>query len=187
MTINSPAAPIPSPAIGANLTASDLQGYLGQSVLDFCGKYGDIGDDKLEDHTRRKNHCEHFVSHVLQLRIPGAALCSNVSDTKYTNKDQMLGYCIRVNEVFNILDGRAFVDAHSPPDSSCLIVATVRHNIKSQEDVTIGDNHLKHIGIFINGKVYNYSNPNSEVRETPLNHFRKHYGAHTVLLRADFP
>src|SRR5258707_1202361 len=83
----------------------DLDKLLGQTVETYCGKYGSVGDDI--------NHCAHFVSHVLGLRLPNAALCSNVGGTRYPFEERAKGFCIRVNQVFNSCKNRAFWDGEA--------------------------------------------------------------------------
>jgi hypothetical protein len=171
--------PIPAPTVACQSARPiNLDGYLGQTVVDFCGKYGSVGD--------AFNHCAHFVSHVLGLRIPGAALCSNVGDSTYTYAERAQGYCVRVNQVFNSCENRA---RWSDDDlgGSCLIIATIEANIESRSSLTIGQMTTKHIGFNVCGQVYHYSNRVDQVIRQPVGEFRNHYGARTVLLRCDLP
>lgn len=177
--MSSPLA-IPNESQGAVLAKQlNLEAYLGQSVKDFCGRYGDIDDSE--------NHCAHFVSHVLQLRIPGAALCSNVGGSDYPYHERRNGFCIRVNQVFNSCKNRAIWTDDSAPQSVCFVVATIAGNIISQNPLTIGSMRKKHIGFYVAGWVYNYGNTNDKVRKSAINDFKRHYGAQTILLRADLP
>jgi hypothetical protein len=173
-------APIPGDNQGVIAAkALKLEGYLGQSVVDFCGKYGSIGDSE--------NHCAHFVSHVLGLRIPGAALCSNVAGSAYAYEDRRKGFCIRVNQVFNSCSNRVRWSDAAAPATVCFIVATLEANIESESPLTIGSMRKKHIGFYSDGWVYNYGNTADKVRKTSLGDFKRHYGAHTILLKADLP
>jgi len=177
-----PAGPKPIPTDNQSAVATksiNLDKYLGQSVIDFCGKYGSVGDSE--------NHCAHFVSHVLQLRIPGARLCSNVAGTSDSYDDRRKGYCVRVNQVFNSCNKRARWDDRSLPVGVCFVVATLEANIVSEDPLTIGDMSKKHIGFYSGGQVYNYGNANDKVRTTSLADFKRHYGAKTILLKADLP
>jgi hypothetical protein len=177
-----PDAPVPIPTQNQSVIAAkqfNLEGYLGKSVVDFCGKYGSAGDDQ--------NHCAHFVSHVLDLRIPGAALCSNVADSQYAYEDRRKGFCIRVNQVFNSCKSRAYWDDKNLPSQVCFIVATVEANIESENPLTIGSMSRKHIGFYSGGWVYNYGNAKDKVRKTSLADFKSHYGKKTVLLKSDLP
>jgi hypothetical protein len=174
-----PPQPIPSPTVASQSARSiNLEGYLEQTVVNFCGKYGSVGD--------AFNHCAHFVSHVLSLRIPGAALCSNVGDSTYTYAERAQGYCVRVNQVFNSCQGRARW-SDDDLDGSCLIIATIEANIESQSPITIGQMSTKHIGFHVSGQVYHYSNREDKVIKQAVGEFRNHYGARTVLLRCDLP
>lgn len=174
--------PQPIPTDNLSIIAAksiNLDGYLGQSVVDFCGKYGSVADSQ--------NHCAHFVSHVLQLRIPGAALCSNVGGSSYSYEDRRKGFCVRVNQIFNSCSNRARWDDRHLPAGVCFVVATVESNIESENPLRIGEMRKKHIGFYSGGQVYNYGNTNDAVRKTPLADFKRHYGAKTVLLKSDLP
>jgi hypothetical protein len=169
--------PIPAPTLPAQTASTlNLENYLGQTIVQICGKYGTVGDDI--------NHCAHFVSHVLGLRIPGAALCSNVGDSTWTYAERNLGFCVRVNQVFNSCANRA---RWADEDGSCLIIATVRENIETESPLTIGSMARKHIGFHVAGQVYHYYNTDDRVIRQSVSIFRHHYGAQTVLLRCDFP
>lgn len=170
---------IPSANLASNLSVVTLDAYLGQSVTDFCGKYGEVGDSM--------NHCAHFVAHVLSLRVVGAALCSNVGGSNYPASQRGQGFCIRVNEIFNICSNPARVKLASQPTTKCFIVATTEGNIIRESPIAIGDHPKKHIGIFMDGNVYNFSNTKDAVVKVSLGHFKNHYGAKTILLMADLP
>jgi hypothetical protein len=159
---------------------TNLDGYLGQSVSTWCGKYGAAGDDD--------NHCAHFVSHVLHLRIPGAALCSNVDGSTYSYEDRNQGYCIRVNQIFNSCQGRvAWTSALDGASGCYLAVATIPENVTKQSPPTVGSMRKKHIGFFSCGSVYHYSNTRDKVIKVPIGEFKTHYGPRTALFRADLP
>jgi hypothetical protein len=171
--------PIPAPTLPAqSATTLNLEAYLDQTIEQVCGKYGTTGDSI--------NHCAHFVSHVLSLRIPGAALCSNVGDSTYTYAERNLGFCVRVNQVFNSCGHRARW-SDGDLDGSCLIVATIAGNIEKESPLTIGTMSKKHIGFHVCGQVYHFSNTQDKVIKQAVSIFKNHYGADTVLLRCDFP
>lgn len=172
-------APIPTEALPVvTCKRSTLDALLGQTVDDFCQKFGSIADEH--------NHCAHFVSHVLQLRIPGAALCTNIVVTKETYKDRKTGFCIRVNQVFNSCSGRAYFANDTQPTTR-FIVATIKGNIESKNPLKIGSHRMKHIGFLTDSDVYHYSNTNDEVVKQDVAMFRHHYGAGTVLLVCNLP
>ena len=170
---------IPSTNLTANTAQQgNVETYLGQTVEQYCGKYGTVGDSH--------NHCAHFVSHVLGTRISGAALCSNVDDTKYAYEDRRAGFCVRVNEVFNSCANRAYW-SEEPAGSKCLIVLTVKGNVTGTNPLTIGTMANKHIGIYTGGSVYHYSNTRDQVVKQTVAELKNHYGKDTIVLRADLP
>ncbi len=173
-------SPIPVANLAPNTTTvPNLENYLGQTVDTFCGKYGTVGDSF--------NHCAHFVCHVLSLKIPGAALCSNVGGTKYSYEDRSKGFCIRVNQVFNNCNNRAYWDDKNLPSGTCLIIATIPANIETTSPLSIGQMSHKHIGFYTGGQVYHYSNTRDKVIKQAVSEFKNHYGGKTVLLRCDLP
>ena len=176
--------PIPAAKLSDNLNSETLAAYLGKSVEDFCGKYGKVGDGM-----HHRNHCAHFVSHALSLRIPGAALCSNVAGTSYPYAERMLGYCIRVDQVFNSCENRSLTTAEAAMRADkCILVTTIGGNVEDKAAVKIGTNPRKHIGVLMNGRVYNYSNAKSKVVTLSVVEFSRIYGSKaTVLLKADLP
>lgn len=149
-----------------------------KSIKTFCPKYCDKSD----------NHCAHYISHVLQLRLPGALLCSAVIDhSKYSSKERSDGYNIRVNEVFNACTNRAKWD-NDKKEEMCIVVATVAAAIEAWEPPSLTTHPRKHIGIYYSNLVYNYSNRHQSPKKPTIGDFKKHYGRHdTILLRADLP
>lgn len=173
------AAPIPATTLGAvAINSATLKGLVGKGLADFCGLFGDIGDDH--------NHCAHFVSHVLQFKVPGAALCSNVGGTSYKYEDRAKGFCVRVNEVFNALKKRAMF-SEKETSGNYIVVATIADNITDKNEVTIGRMTRKHIGFACDGMIYHFSNTQDKVVEQSFAQFSSHYGKKTILLRADLP
>lgn len=180
-TAMSAPGPAPIPSVVAGVTASPiiLNGWVGKTIEDICHRYGKTGDTI--------NHCAHFVSHVLQLRIPGAALCSNVNtdDKRFVYAERAQGYCVRVDEVFNSCNNRALY--LEKEGGSFLMVATYASNITSKDPLTIGNAKTKHIGIVDSGYVYHFSNGQDKVVQQTVGEFAKHYGQKTILLRCDMP
>ena len=125
-----------------------LANFVGKLIKDICGKY---------DNGSTGNNCAHFVGHALAYRLPGAALCSNCAGTLYTYAERTKGFCIRVDQIYNSLSNRGGWPQVSPT-SQCIVVATIHSNLTDKDNHKIGDNPRKHIGIFYNGNVCNYSN-----------------------------
>jgi hypothetical protein len=154
---------------------SSLSRYLGQRIDQICPYYNDL----------HFNHCAHFVSHALQIRIPHSALCTNVGENAdYSKRNE--GFCVRVNQVFNSCSNRRMWSDQDQNDR-CFVVATVADNVTSKKSVTIGDNPKKHVGVLISGKIINFSNQNKLVMNRTIDEFRTLYGPKTVLLASDPP
>ena len=160
----------------------NLDTYLGQTVEEFCGKYGKSKDGI--------NHCAHFTSHVLGMRVSGAALCSNVGDSTWAYEDRRKGFCVRVNQVFNACNNREYL-LEEPSGTQCFVCATVKGNIESKKPLTIGAMSNKHIGIYSGGLIYHYANTQDKVVKWTIKefsaYFKGNYGGETVLLRCDLP
>ena len=165
-------------AVAALVNSPVLTPYVGQRIDEICGRYGRVGDSF--------NHCAHFVSHALQLRLPGAALCSNVEGTTYPYAERRNGFCIRVNQVYNSLANREAWPA-GDVSGNYIIVATIPANIVERDPPAVGTMSRKHIGFYVSGDVIHYSNTRDRVVMQRLDDFRNHYGATTVLLKADMP
>jgi hypothetical protein len=70
----------------------------------------------------------------------------------------------------------------------CILVTTIGGNVEDKAAVKIGTNPRKHIGVLMNGRVYNYSNAKSKVVTLSVVEFSRIYGSKaTVLLKADLP
>lgn len=171
---------IPSLALSAvSVSIENLDALKGKHIDEICGKYHKDKDKKI-------NHCAHFVSHVMELRITGAALCSNVEGTEYSYEERRNGFCIRVDQVFNSCANRSeFAD--DVLVKKRIIVATIPANYTDKANVKIGDNERKHIGFLIGANVYHYSNSKKQVVCVPVSEFKRHYGAGTILFVADLP
>lgn len=170
---------IPSPTLAA-VAASNagLEAFLDKTIDDICPDYGSVGD--------ALNHCAHFVGHAISLRYPGAALCSNVAGSTTPYADRANGVCIRVNEIFNRQSNRRYWDA-SIATGRYLIYATIPGNLSDGPPITMGSMSRKHIGFFVDGQVYHYSNTQDKVIKQTTAQFSNHYGATTKLLLSDMP
>jgi hypothetical protein len=173
--VTSPPIQVPPVLIATNKDVGPgvLSSYVGKPVEDFCAKYND----------HNLNHCAHFVSHVLKLRLPHAALCSNVG-ANIVYADRNKGYCIRVDQIFNSCGNRSYWD-DKMQDDTCFVIATIKSVIDSEDPLTLNTGETKHIGILAGGKVYNYSNSHDQVAAKSIEDFKNHYGKNTILLRAD--
>lgn len=118
---------------------SALENALGKSIDKICPN---------QFHSLSANHCAHFVSHMT-----GLEFSFHCREFKGGNKQ---GGNIRVHEIFARCPkvGR-FEDR--PSDRPVLVFVT-RKDIVHLDDRRMGNIPQKHIGIFMDGFVYHYSN-----------------------------
>lgn len=111
-------------------------------------------------HDNSKNHCAHFVSHVMGYEWGNT--CKNNSWTDKQKPDK--GAVIRVNEVFNKCPETGKLSAKPVSLTECLIFVTVSTNMGTMGNkLVMGAHPKKHIGILHKGKVWNYSNSHDKV------------------------
>ena len=144
------------------ISASTLNSYLNKHMSMICPN----GYDK-----DNINHCAHFVGHVLDITV-GKTCLSIVHGTGAEGS-------IRVNEIFNLYCPLVGEWKSKPSSlSRCLIFIT------SPTNVTLSPKHMtdhptKHIGIFVGGRVWHYSNGRHKVVSVPVNQMKKHYSGQT--------
>jgi len=121
----------------------------------------------------KKNHCAHFVSHVMEYELSGTT-CKNLTleDKKTVEK----GATIRVNDIFNKTLSNSLWDSRPGCISSCLMFVTISSNVIKNGARLIMKNHRKkHIGIVHQGKVWNYSNSKNKVVADTVEEFIRKY------------
>jgi len=148
-----------------NLTSEKLNACLGKDIKDICDK--GYTDPKI-------NHCAHFVSHVLDLKV--GLVCGSM---KYATRGE--GTSLRVNEIYNACSSTGAWSNRPISNTHCLIFATLPSNIKNGE---MQNHPRKHIGVYINGTAWHYSNRGDKVvtdsAESFLIKFRGVYGKDTL-------
>lgn len=156
----------------AALTLDFLDQFVGLSIEKICPlKFGTVGDSH--------NHCAHFVGHVLKL--------NNTNSNGFTCAGMMIagknhpeaGAVIRVNDIYN-----ACVDLEEPDPLGCLAYYTVASNIK---DGLMGTMSKKHVGICLQGYVYNYGNGKDAVRKDKVGDLSNLYGSKTITRYTKLP
>ena len=137
---------------------------LGKSIDDICSN----GFTKV--HAR--NHCAHFVSHVLGIRF--GELCGNLPNEKNRGKGGITngtGATIRCNELYNGLTSRGKWENRPAFADGLLIFVTPAGNVRAllQDGTlgTMGTDERKHVGIYFSGRVYHYSNGGNRVIVDP--------------------
>ena len=139
----------------------DLNFFAGKHISQIC--YNWYVSDTL-------NHCAHFVSHVL-----GVSETNNCYNALGTPGRTMPGACIRVDELFNDWcqsRGRW----HDKPVAlhQCLFFISIPSNV-TENPLRFGQLSTKHMGIFIDGMVWHYSNGRRKVVAQPLSQMDRHY------------
>ncbi|HLJ89275.1 MAG TPA: hypothetical protein VKZ53_20820 [Candidatus Angelobacter sp.] len=128
----------------ASLVAPSLDTFLGKPIKDICTVGYDDG---------AQNHCAHFVSHALEIK--NGILCG---DMKFDTRHQ--GTTIKVHELFNSLSQRGPWEESPKGASSLLVFVTSAKNVSNNRMSNVPQ---KHVGIYLNGGVYNYSNTRHQV------------------------
>lgn len=101
-----------------------------------------------------KNHCAHFVSHVMEYdSFPHTCKNTDAASKLLAGK----GAALRVNELFN-RSPEVGVWANRPLGlTSCLIFVTISSNLRECGDALAMDEHpRKHVGIYQSGVVWHY-------------------------------
>ncbi len=139
-----------------------LDSYLGRHISDVCLNKFD-GDGR--------NHCAHFVSHVLQI-------CSGKTCHKMVHKSHriMAGGTILVSDLFDITP-----NVHELI-SSCAIGQGLIYVSAPESFQKIGSNTYRiktvkkrHVGILLNGKIFHYKNSENRVVSENVFDFIRHY------------
>jgi hypothetical protein len=142
------------------VTRAELDALLGQEITRICP----VGYSNRND-----NHCAHFVSHVLGVRF--GFLCSGM-----VGGGRAAGATIRVHELFPHCGNVGNWDAKPAGLMSCLIFITKASNVNLNAK-SIDNVPRKHVGIFVDGDIWHYSNTRDKVvRQTP-EEFSHHYPA----------
>ena len=129
-----------------------LSSFKGKNIGKICPF--SIGKDDT------RNHCAHFVSHVLGYDF--AETCKNFTLTDKQNSSQ--GATLRVDKLFNSSPDVNLWANRPPHLVSCLIFVTLSRNVSAfGGGFRMHDNPKKHVGIFLNGEVWHYGNTNDTV------------------------
>ena len=146
------------------LSASILDDYLGKHIKEICKN----GFDKDSD-----NHCSHFVGHVLGIQIGLTCFGMTGKGDKHDRSS------IRVQEVFARCPQVGKWDDKPATVSQCLAFVTAKSHVNLEKKI-MENVPKKHIGIFIGGQIYHYSNRNHKVvQQSPLQ-FKKHYAGNNI-------
>ena len=134
------------------------RGYHETNISDICdNNYIQAAD----------NHCAHFVSHAMSYSF-GYTCKAAVAGATHQ------GANLRVHEVFSrCLNVGRWADRPAAL-TSCLVFVTLASNVHVTTK-TMDNVPKKHIGIFINGTIWHYSNSHHKVVTQVPTEFIKHY------------
>lgn len=141
------------------ITQQQLDGYLGKAIGQICPNgYTSAAD----------NHCAHFVSHVLKYEF--GVTCRMMGSGKVT------GANLRVQEVFPRCPSVGVWALRPTSIKTCLVFITRASNVNLTNKV-MANVPRKHVGIYLAGSIWHYSNARDcVVRQTPAQ-FALHYSA----------
>ena len=141
------------------ITLAALNGFLGKSISQVCPNGYAAATD---------NHCAHFVSHAMGYTF-GVTCRSMVTGTGAAAN-------IRVQEVFPRCLQVGTWASRPATVTDCLVFITNASNVNLAAK-TMQNVPRKHVGIFVGGFVWHYSNSHSQVvKQTPAD-FSHHYAA----------
>ena len=141
------------------VTTVDMDALLGREITRICP----VGYTNRND-----NHCAHFVSHVLGYQF--GFTCRGMVDGPGTPAT------IRVHELFSRCPSVGAWDARPPTLNRCLVFITKASNVNTATK-TMTNVPKKHVGIFVDGNIWHYSNTRDQVVKQTPSEFSRHYAA----------
>jgi hypothetical protein len=139
------------------VTASDLNKFLGKNIEVMCG------NGYVNPHD---NHCAHFVSHALGYDF--GYTCRTAGTGNGPGAD------LRVQELFSRCPSVGRWASKPTPLTTCLVFVTAASHVNLATK-TMSNVPKKHIGIFINGMIWHYSNSHHKVVTQQPGEFVHHY------------
>lgn len=140
------------------VTTVILDALVGKGIGEICENHFDSAS---------QNHCAHFVSHVLGLRL--GLTCGGM-----TFRPPSRGASIRCDEVFNRLSQRGPWASAPALTNGLLLFATSSSNVINNQMANVP---RKHVGNIFGGAVYNFGNSDHKVRkEATIEAFRSRMG-----------
>ena len=140
------------------LSITTLNGYVGKNISQICPN-GYTANNL--------SHCAHFVAHALG--IQENYLCTNQVHGPGP------GASIRVEDIFNRWCPKV-IDELSKPNSwssgLIFIINPIYVRLSPRKMDNVG---RKHMGIFVGGSVWHYSNTQDKVVRVSIDRMKKHY------------
>ena len=146
------------------VTPAELNQRLNESIGKICSNGYDDPND---------NHCAHYVSHVLNF------IFGTTCRTMHAGKDP--GANIRVQELFARCPQVGRWADRPGPLGQCLVFVTDATHVNLVNKV-MANVPRKHVGIYVNGTIWHYSNFRSQVVTVTPEHFKNHYPGSGIAL-----
>jgi len=139
------------------ITQQQLNGYLGKTISQICQN----GYTNAHD-----NHCAHFVSHVLGYHF--GVTCRMMGKT--------IGPAatLRVQELFPRCHSVGAWSLRPASVKACLVFITGASNV-NLGNRTMVNVPRKHVGIYVDGQIWHYSNAQQKVVKQLPAQFAQHY------------
>lgn len=176
------------------LTVTILETYRGRHILEICPNCFVTSSNRMKGailsgvEAKDENHCAHFVSHVLQIRV--GTLCSTAF---WDSRGSVDGVTMRVDELFAACPSRGIISIGEKgidsPKEACLVFVASSKFVKDEgQQLTQGPQ--KHVGIWFQDQVWQYSNGKKKVTPISIDDFSKIYDRtrkSSTLLFGEFP
>jgi len=164
-----PPAPLPTKAPAPSaLGKLSLNSFVGKSMSEICPSgYADTSN----------NHCAHFVGHALDITV--GLTCHGMTSGK---KRKGEAASLRVHEIFAACPSVAEYADTMVGKRGLMFVSGPSNFETKHGKTTLRNVPKKHIGVFLSGTIWHYSNSrNKVVTQTPAQ-FIKHYSSQTNAL-----
>ena len=139
------------------ITAAELNKFVGKNITGICTNgYTNAAD----------NHCAHFVSHALEYTFGYTCRAAGTGKGPAAN--------LRVHELFGRCPSVGRWDDKPDDLKTCLAFVTARTNVQVPNKL-MANVPKKHVGIFIDGTIWHYSNSHHKVMTQNPEDFSHHY------------
>ena len=153
-----PVSPPPPMTLG---TLSLTKAFIGKGMSEICPS----GYAKTSN-----NHCAHFVGHALDITV--GLTCHGMADRKKRKGERA---SLRVHEIFASCPQVSEYDMSMKTGRGLMFVSG-KSNFKTKGGTTeLRNVPKKHIGVFLNGTIWHYSNSRNKVITQTPEQFIKHY------------
>jgi hypothetical protein len=139
------------------LTAAELNTLLGKNISQICS------NGYVNPHD---NHCAHFVCHTLGYGFGYTCQAATAGKAPGAN--------LRVHELFARCPGVGRWADKPAQLTTCLVFVTAANHVNVPLK-TMANVPKKHVGIFINGTIWHYSNAHHKVVTEQPAQFSHHY------------